>query len=386
MNLPLLKNASDLLGKRVLLRLDLNLPIVDGQVRDDFRLRRSLPTLEFLKAHGARTIILSHTDSKETDSLLPVAKLLLQKFRDLQFAPSIEELPKRLTALAPGGFLFLENLRRNPGEEENDLQFAKRLSSFGDIYVNDAFSVSHRAHASIVGVPKFLRSFAGLLFAEEVSHLSKAFNPPKPFLFLLAGAKFETKFPLVQKFLKSADNVFIGGALANDLLKTKGYEIGLSKHSEKDFGFEGILKNQKLIIPTDVVTENDGKQQTKKASEVSPSDTIFDAGSETVALISEKLKTAKFVLWNGTLGAYEKGFTEGTENLARAIAQSKVESIVGGGDTVASLGKLGLLEKFSFVSTGGGAMLRFLANETLPGIVSLTGSLGNSNRAIKNAL
>jgi len=369
-NFKTLDEAAISSGTTVLLRLDLNLPIVGGVVRDDFRLKRSLPTLEFLKARGAKTVIISHTDSKETDSLSLVADYL-KKFIDLVFVPSLAELPEHLNALGPGEFLFLENLRRNPGEVANNLDFAKTLASFGDIYVNDAFSVSHRAHASIVGLPKFLPSYAGLLFAEEVSHLSRAFNPPKPFVFVLAGAKFETKFPLVKKFLKIADAVFIGGALSNDLFKAKGYEIGLSKHSPVDFGFAALLQNPKLIIPLDVVTENDGKRAAKKPAEVLSDDNTLDAGPKTLAFLSEKFASAKFILWNGTLGAYEKGFSASTEALAKAITQSSAETIVGGGDTLACISKLNLLAKFSFVSTGGGAMLQFLANETLPGIEAL---------------
>ena len=204
--------------------------------------------------------------------------------------------------------------------------------------------------------------------------MSKAFNPPKPFVFVLAGAKFETKFPVVKKFLEIADSVFIGGALANDLFKARGYEIGFSKHSEEDFDFALIVRSTKLILPNDVTTENVGKRDTKKPTEVLSNDSIFDAGPETVKMIADKLKTAKFVLWNGTLGVYEKGFAESTEALAKVIVDCGAESIVGGGDTVACLSKIGLLDKFSFVSTGGGAMLDFLANETLPGIEALKDS------------
>jgi phosphoglycerate kinase len=222
-----------------------------------------------------------------------------------------------------------------------------------------------------VGVTKFLPSYAGFLFLEEILNLSKAFNPPKPFVFLLAGAKFETKFPLVKKFLKLADSVFIGGALANDLFKAEGYEIGLSKHSKQDFGFSEIAGNPKLLLPSDVVVENSGKNATKGAKEVSAGDSVLDDGPKTVLAIEEKISTAKFILWNGTLGAYEEGYKEGTVALAKAIVASGAESIVGGGDTIASIYSLNLLDKFSFVSTGGGAMLDFLANETLPGITAL---------------
>lgn len=376
---PLLQNAGNLADKRVLLRLDVNLPIVGGVIRDDFRVKRSLPTLEFLKKRGARTVILAHTDSKETDSLVLVAEHL-QKFVPLEFVPSLAELPSKITNLKPGGFLFLENIRRNSGEIVNDEGFAKTLASFGDIYVNDAFSVSQRAHTSIVGLPKFLPGFAGLLLAEEISELSKAFNPPRPFVFLLAGANkllthgskaSGTKFPLVKKFLDTADSVFVGGALANDLFKAKGYEIGFSKHSEEDFGFSDIAQNSKLLLPVDVVTESGGKRSVKSSKEVLSGDSVFDVGLETVALLAEKFLKAKFILWNGTFGAYEQGYTSGTEAVAKAIVASGAESIVGGGDTLACISKLNLLDKFSFVSTGGGAMLDFLANETLPGIAAL---------------
>ncbi|MBI2475790.1 MAG: phosphoglycerate kinase [Candidatus Taylorbacteria bacterium] len=361
-------------GATVLLRLDLNLPIVGGQVRDDFRLRRSLPTLQHLVGRRARTVILAHTDSQETDSLKLVAEHLNQ-FVSLKFVPSLAELPGSLKTLEPGGVLFLENLRRDPGEVADNPDFAKTLASFGDVYVNDAFSVSHRAHASIVGIPKFLPSYAGFLLAEEAARLARAFKAPRPFVFVLAGAKFETKLPLVKKFLRSADSVFIGGALANDLFKVQGREIGLSKHSEADFGFAGVLQSPKLILPVDVVAENAGKRATKKPAEVLPGDNILDAGPETLALLAEKFASAKFILWNGTLGVYEKGFAAGTEALAKAIVASSAETIVGGGDTLACISKINVLDKFSFVSTGGGAMLDFLANETLPGIEALENSV-----------
>ncbi|KKU67938.1 MAG: Bifunctional PGK/TIM [Parcubacteria group bacterium GW2011_GWA2_47_16] len=381
-NLPLLQNAGDLVGKRVLLRLDVNLPIVGGVIRDDFRLRQSLKTLEFLKTRGARIIILAHTDSKETDSLKLVAERLAE-FMPLEFVPSLIDLPDKISNLKSGGILFLENIRRNREEVANDETFARHLASLGDVYVNDAFSVSQRSHVSITGIPKFLPKFAGLLLAEEVSHLSRAFNPPKPFVFVLAGANkrlsthasaSETKFPLVHKFLKTADTVFVGGALANDLLKARGCEIGLSKHSESDFGFSDIIQSPKLLLPIDVVVENPenaGKKILKDVKEVLPEDSIFDSGPRTVALLADKFSKAKFVLWNGTFGAYEQGFTEGTEAVAEAVVASGAESIVGGGDTLACISKLNLLDKFSFVSTGGGAMLEFLANETLPGIAVL---------------
>jgi phosphoglycerate kinase len=266
---------------------------------------------------------------------------------------------------------MLENTRRFKGEVENEKVLAKNFASLGSIFVNEAFSVSHRPHASIVGIPRIIPGYAGFLFADEVSHLSKAFNPPKPFLFILAGAKFETKFPLVKKFLELADTVFLGGALANDLLKAKGYEIGLSKHAFSDLGFAEVGASPKLILPIDVVVEASGVAAIKDVSDVASNEKIVDAGPKTLALLAEKIAAAKFILWNGTLGAYEDGFVGPTEALAGSITSSGAESVVGGGDTLASIAKLNLTDKFSFVSTGGGAMLDFLANGTLPGITAL---------------
>jgi 3-phosphoglycerate kinase len=369
-NIDFLRDAKDLSGKKVLLRLDFNVPVIDGKIKGDFRLQRSLPTLEFLKKAGARTVILSHNDSKETDSLRPAFEFL-KEIIDLDFVESLDLLPERFENLKPGGILLLENIRRDKGEEANDPEFAKKMATMADIYVNDAFAVSHRKHASVVGIPKFLPSFAGFLIEEEIENLSKAFNPPKPFVFILAGDKFGTKLPLVDKFLEIADHVFIGGALANDLFKTKGFEIGKSKHSEEDYGFEKLLKNPKIIIPSDVVVLNGDKKQFKDISEVLPEESILDAGPKTAEDMTEIFSKSKFILWNGTLGAYEKGFTEGTESMAQAVSKSGAESIVGGGDTITAISKLGIMDKFSFVSTGGGAMLDFLANETLPGIEAL---------------
>ncbi|MSU55095.1 MAG: phosphoglycerate kinase [Candidatus Taylorbacteria bacterium] len=371
-NIHLLRNISSLKGKRVLLRIDLNLPIVGGEVRDDFRIKRILPTLEFLKSKGAVTTIISHIESEETKSLEIVAEYL-KKIIKLEFVRTFDEAKLKIPNLKSGEFILLENLRLNPGEIANDLDFAKKLATLGDLFVNDAFSVSHRSHSSIVGIPKFLPSFAGLLFEDEVSGLSRVFNPPRPFLFILAGAKFETKFPLVKKFMKVADTVFIGGALSNDLFKAKGYEIGLSKHSDANFGFKGILGSSKLVLPVDVEVESGGKRIVKGVSEILPKDASFDSGPVTIETLREKISTAKFVLWNGTLGRYESGYEKGTENLTKILASSGVETVVGGGDTIAVISSLGLLDKFSFVSTGGGAMLDFLADETLPGIEALRG-------------
>lgn len=359
----------------MLLRLDLNVPTVDGVLRDDFRIKKSMTTLNFLRDNGAKTIIISHIESTETKSLKAVYEHLSKFFNAAFFKDYFsEETRNAINKMNESDFILLENLRIYEGEEKNSEHFAKQLSSLGEIYVNEAFSVSHRQHASIVGLPKFLPSYAGILFAEEVENLSKVFSPTHPFLFILGGAKFETKMPLIEKFLKLADFVFVGGALANDFFKEKGYETGLSVLSPKKFDLGKMLASDKLLLPIDVVVKNNQGVFIKRASQVLKEDNILDDGPETISMLEKKLSSAKFVLWNGPLGDYEKGFKEGTIELARSIAKSGAKSIIGGGDTLAVVSKMNLENKFSFISTGGGAMLDFLANETLPGIEALEGN------------
>ena len=375
MNFKTIKDVENLRGKKVLLRLDLNVPVVEGSLRDDFRIKKSMATLNFLRENGARTIIISHLESTETKSLKPVYEHLSKFFTVAFFKDYFsEETKNAIDRMSEGDFILLENLRIYEGEEKNSEHFARHLVSLGEIYVNEAFSVSHRKHASIVGVPKFLPSYAGILFAEEVANLRSAFSPEHPFLFILGGAKFETKMPLIEKFLKLADFVFVGGALANDFFKEKGYETGLSVLSPKKFDLEKMLNSGKLLLPADVVVKNNQGVFIKRPSQVLKEDKILDDGPGTISMLEKKLSQSKFVLWNGPLGDYEKGFKEGTIELARAIARSKAKSIIGGGDTLAVVSKMNLEGKFSFISTGGGAMLDFLANETLPGIEALEGS------------
>lgn len=329
-----IKEAGDLSGKRVLVRVDWNVPIVDGGVRDDFRIKKSLPTLEFLRSAGAKIIVMSHLEP-ESASLAPVYDYVKNFFNDAE---------------------FLENLRNNPGEKANDENFARELAQKADLYVNEAFSASHREHASIVGVPKFLPSYAGIEFMEEIEGLKKAFTPRHPFLFVLGGAKFETKLPLLEKFVALADSIFVGGALANEFFKMQGKDIGSSLTSGKDFDLEPLWRTGKIILPEDTTILGDR---------------IVDAGERTSVELAERISRSKMILWNGPLGEYEKGYTKSTQELAKAISNSSAETIVGGADTLAAIKELGLFEKFSLVSTGGGAMLDFLANETLPGIEAL---------------
>lgn len=372
--LPSITELTDIRGKRVLLRLDLNVPLESGAVRDSYRIDQSLPTIEYLRNNGARVVIIAHIGKgKPTDTLAPVAEYLNAKFPVTFLNSLMSEENERVTRAADeGDVILLENLRHNEGEEKNDPDFARYLSTLGDIYVNDAFSVSHRAHASVVGVAALLPHYAGMLMVDEIKHLSLAFEPEHPFLFILGGAKISTKMPLLKKFLNIADNVFVGGAIANNFLKVAGNEIGRSVYDETELeGLTESMKNECLIIPSDVIVQNASGSEARKVSEVGTEDMIVDIGGDTIKHLEGVIGAARLIVWNGPLGYYENGFTDGTRELLGLISGSSAMSIIGGGDTVALIDEMGAHDKFTFVSTGGGAMLDFLANETLPGIEAL---------------
>ena len=363
-------------GVKVLVRADFNVPINKGAVGDDFRIRAALPTIDFLKEKGAVIILISHLESIDGDnpSLAPIAKHLEKLGRAVTFIKDLKHAHQIIEAGAKSSTIFLlENIRFSDGEKNNDPQFAKELASLADVYVNEAFPVSHRAHASIVGIPKFLPSYAGLQFEKEVSHLSKAFSPSHPFVFVLGGAKFDTKLPLIARFSTMADCIFLGGALGNDALAAKGVSVGASKVSNGTVDISAMVSQSNIILPVDATVQN---HSSKEINAIGAKDAILDAGPKTLALVGEKIKTAKFILWNGPLGPYEDGYVEGTKSVAKMIADrtqadSSVVSMVGGGDTLAAIANLGIEDKFTFVSSGGGAMLDFLAKGTLPGIEAL---------------
>lgn len=375
-HLPLMTLHRDAFsGKRVLLRLDFNVPLEGGEIRDDYRIRESLSTINFLREAGARLVIISHIGKgKPEDTLRPVAAYLEKLYPTVTFLPTLrsEENVRITQNSVPGDIVLIENLRHDKGEEANDPEFSSYLASLGDVYVNDAFSVSHRAHASVVGVPALLPHFTGIRLAQEVERLQLAFHPEHPFLFILGGAKISTKMPLLKKFLDIADHVFVGGAIVNNFFKVGGHEIGTSVYDKDELeGLSSYLQHPRLIIPSDVVVKNPSGSETRVLTEVNSSDMIVDVGRETIKHLEGVIGESKLIVWNGPLGFYEEGFTEGTRELLGLIAGSRATSIIGGGDTVALINEMGAIEKFSFVSTGGGAMLDFLANETLPGIEAL---------------
>lgn len=367
------KDIGDINSKTVFVRADFNVPVSNGVITDDFRIQKTLGVIRFLKEKGARIVLASHFEG-EGGSLAPVAKALEQYFPIAFVKNYYPQKPEEIeTALSDGNVVLLENLRTYKEEKENSEEFAKHLASFADLYVNEAFASSHRAHASVVGIPKFLPAYAGFVFGEEVTELSKALHPEHPFVFVLGGAKFETKIPLIEKFYALADKVFIGGALANDFIKAAGFGTGTSLLSSSEVDVKKFISD-KLIMPIDVLVKSGDGVVTKKVEDITAEDYIVDVGPQTLELVKPVVASAKCVLWNGPLGNYELGYKNATLTLAKSIAESGALSIVGGGDTVASIAELNLSEKFSFISTGGGAMLDFLANETLPGIQALNDS------------
>jgi len=362
-------------GKRVLLRLDLNVPIEDGKIINDFRIKKSRKVISFLHEQGTKTIIISHLGDDDSKSLRPVAEYLQKEFPSLEFVPEVfvdASVIKKTKDMKEGGILMLENLRKNPGEKENNPEFAQDLSLLGDIYVNEAFAVSHREHASIICVPYCMESFIGPVFKAEIEGLGKVLSPLPPLYLILGGSKISTKLPLVEKFIDVAENIFLYGALAHDILHAKGYEIGESL-VDKGINIGHLVNNKKIVVPIDVVVTNkkDGRS-IKKIEEINKDDIIYDAGPESIVAIKMATKNAQTILWNGPLGNCENGYVQGTEDVAMIISHLPAFTVVGGGDTIAAIQKLGLDEKFSFLSTGGGAMLEYLAKGTLAGINALT--------------
>lgn len=362
----------------VLLRTSLNAPVENGKVTNAFRLKSALPTIEYLRSKHARVILISHISGKGTETLMPMYEAMKQWIPDIAFCPvsTGEEARKAVRELLPGHVLMLENLRRNVGEEKNDPEFAKELASLADVFVQDSFDVCHREHASVVGVPGLLPSYAGCTVVQEVEELTKARKPARPAVAIIGGAKFSTKEPVLKTLLKTYDQVFVGGALANDFLKAKGYSVGTSLVSlEGQDHIKELLKNKKLVAPVDVVaaplksTRDAGR--VCMASEVKEGEAILDAGPHTSAALVDLINKSKTVLWNGPLGLFENGFMDATRTVAHAVANARTHSILGGGDTIAAIETLGLENQFSFISTGGGAMLDFLAYGTLPGLKAL---------------
>lgn len=362
-------------GKRVLLRTSLNIPVDDrGKLSDDFRLSAGLPTLQYLASKKCKIIITGYF-GRAGESLKSVADELVRIAAPIPvrfFGGAVEAAVQEVEKLSGGECLILENMRTYPGEEKNDPAFAASLAALADIFVDDAFAEAHRVYASNVGVAKLLPSYAGLLMEKEIKKLSQALAPGHPALAVIGGAKFETKLPLIKKLATAYDFLLLGGALANDMLKVRGSPVGASLVSSASVP-EELAGSETIYIPTDVAVV-DSKTNLGRScpnNDVRATEKIVDVGPVTAAAWAARVGEAQFVVWNGPLGVYEEGYVDATDTVAEALAKSSAHAVVGGGDTLAALSKFKFDEEKIFLSTGGGAMLEFLADGTLPGIEAL---------------
>ncbi|HEX6031137.1 MAG TPA: phosphoglycerate kinase [Tepidiformaceae bacterium] len=380
----------DVTRKRVLVRADLNVPIEDGRVTDDTRIRESLPTIQYLLDQRAKVIVCSHLGRPkgwdEKLSLEPVAGRMGNLLgREVLFVHDCAgpEVQDAVETMNPGHVLLLENLRFHPEEEKNDPDFAKQLASIADVFVNDAFGTAHRAHASTEGVTHYLPSVAGFLLEKEVRYLGALVaNPPKPFAAVVGGAKVSTKIPAIEHLLPKLDMLFLGGGMANTFLKAEGVDVAMSMvendllDTARRIAGAARKRGVEVHLPTDVVAAErfaaDAGATTVPVNQVPRGHMILDIGPETVRAYAAALKRAKAVVWNGPMGVFEmEKFSAGSFELARAIAALDATTVVGGGETAAVVAQLGLAGQFTHVSTGGGASLEMLEGRELPGVAAL---------------
>lgn len=382
----------DLKGKRVLMRVDFNVPLDDKlNITDDIRIRAALPTIKYAIEKGAKVVLMSHLgrpDGKVVDRmrLTPVAKrleeLLGKKVTKTDDCIG-DAVKKTINTMKPGDVILLENLRFHAEEEKDDASFAKELASLGDIFVNDAFGTAHRAHASTEGVTKYLPSIAGFLLEKEILYLGSVVdNPKRPFVAILGGAKVNDKIKVIDNLLNKVNALLIGGGMAYTFLKAKGKTIGSSKFDKDGFDTarlaldKAIKKNIPILLPIDHIIGDkfDANANTKVVGEDIPDGCMgMDIGPKTVKLFEDKLKSAKTILWNGPLGVFEMDkFAKGTKEIAKFLASLKgATTVIGGGDTAAAMSKFKVEDKMTHISTGGGASLEYLEGRGLPGINAL---------------
>lgn len=384
-------NEADLKGKRVLIRVDFNVPLKNGVVTDNTRIKAALPTVKYILEQGASLVVMSHfgrpKGQKNPDfSMAPIAKEFEKLLgRPVKLASDVigPEVEAEVKALKPGEVLLLENVRFYKEEEGNDPEFAKTLASYGDVYCNDAFGTAHRAHASTEGVSHYLPSYAGFLIEKEVRFMAPLLeNPEKPFVAIIGGSKVSSKITVLESLVRTCDTIVIGGGMAYTFLNVLGNSIGKSLFepdyvdTAKAFLEKAKEKGVKVILPVDNVCAKDFSETAEpilvNSDNISDDLMGMDIGPKTVQLIVDALKDAKSVVWNGPMGVFEfSAFAKGTEEVAKALAASNATTVVGGGDSVAAINKFGLADKISHVSTGGGASLEFLEGKTLPGIKAL---------------
>ncbi|MDI6817158.1 MAG: phosphoglycerate kinase [Actinomycetota bacterium] len=380
----------DVSGKRVLVRVDFNVPLREGVVTDDSRIRAALPTIEYLTEQGAKVVLMSHLGRpKGVDDALrldPVAQELADILgKQVEKADSTvgDDVKEAIDRLEPGGILLLENLRFNEGEKKNDPEFASQLGQLADVYVNDAFGASHRAHASIVGLSKHMPAVAGLLLEKEIDTLAAILkDPDRPLIAILGGSKVSDKIGVIEKFLDIVNALLIGGGMCFTFLKAKGYDIGNSLLEEDKLDFcRGVIeqaaqKDIPIYLPSDVVIAReispDAEARVVHVDSIPDGWMGLDIGPDSIAVYRGVIGNSRTLFWNGPMGVFEiEQFSRGTEEIASAIANSVATSIIGGGDSIAALKKFHLEEKVTFVSTGGGASLELLEGKVLPGYEAL---------------
>lgn len=388
MKLKSIKQIKNLKGKTVFLRADFNVAIKNNQVFEDYRIDRTLPTIKFLLKNKCKVIIGTHLGRPEGQwdekfTLKPVVALLKKKMKGVSISFVSKKFDEKLISQVKkscSSVVVLENLRFNAGEEKNDLQFAKYLASMADVYVNDAFAVCHRRGASLTGIVNFIPGYAGLNLLNEINFLSKARNPKKPAFAFIGGVKLDSKFGVISQFLKKYNKIFVGGGVANTILKARGYNIGSSVFDEQYLNQAKKLSQNKVIVPQDfvVVKKNDHTKKRYQKLEwgkmiCEADEQILDVGMETIRNIAQEIKKAKTLVWGGPFGLIdEKPFEKSSVMLAKTLSMitknNKAVSVVGGGETIASVNMASVAKKISFISTGGGAMLEFLEGKELPGI------------------
>ena len=376
-------------NKKVLLRADFNVPIKANVIKDNYRIISTIPTLEMLKKEGAKTVIISHIETKDVEkpTLKPVYEYLKTNYADLniEFVENVELLEDALNAMADGGFLLLENIRNFDGEKANSIELAENFKSLTEIYINDAFAVSHRDHMSVSALPSLYdkdSKMFGLQMQKEIDNLLKIITPEKPFAVILSGAKFSTKLPLIEKYLQTADKLLVGGALLNNILKSLGHNVGKSL-IDTEANLSELVKSEnfikKVFIPQIVIVKNmdTGEVRNSNVQEVKENESILDVDSIYNFVEVLRAENYKTIVWNGPLGYYEDdAFKTGTLELAKGLVDyitgSDAHLFIGGGDTVGAINTMHIDNERIFVSTGGGAMLEFLEKDgKLPGVVNV---------------
>lgn len=381
----------DLNGKRVFCRVDFNVPMEDGKVTDDTRIRAAVPTIEYMTEKGAKVILASHLgrpkgqvneDMRLTPAAAKLSELLGKNVRKLDVSTG-EEVQQAIAEMQDGEVILLENVRFNPGEEKNDPELAKQFADLADVFVNDAFGTAHRAHASTAGIAQYIPGVLGFLLEKELEVLGTALSDPeRPFTAIIGGAKVKDKIGVIDNLLDKVDNLLIGGGLSYTFTRAEGYETGKSLVEEdkidlaKSFIEKAKHKNVNLYLPTDAVVADefsaDAQTKTVSVSNIEEGFMGLDIGPETAARYKQIISDSKFVIWNGPMGVFEMApFADGTKAVADAMAETDAYTVIGGGDSAAAVEKFEVADKMDHVSTGGGASLEFMEGKELPGVAVL---------------